>query len=68
MSTISVPIPAEWLSQIKQLIALGEESSTADIARKGIRKYLDEKAVQMVLSAHEEPTLHGDIDALSQKL
>ncbi|MBU0458771.1 ribbon-helix-helix domain-containing protein [Patescibacteria group bacterium] len=68
MTTVSVPLPDEFLRQIEQLIADGIASNKADAIRKAVKKYLEDQAVEAVLKAMEEPSLDGDLDELASKI
>ncbi|KKU20077.1 MAG: hypothetical protein UX30_C0004G0025 [Candidatus Saccharibacteria bacterium GW2011_GWA2_46_10] len=68
MTTISVPLPDEFLRQIESLIARGIASNKADAVRKAVQKYLEDQAVEDVLRASREPRLKGNIDKLAAKL
>lgn len=68
MSILSVPLPADMLQAIEQLIKQGFVSNKAELARKAIKQYLEDQAVQIVLRASQEPSLKGDLDDLAKKL
>ena len=68
MTTISVPLPAELLLALEQLVAQGIASNKADAIRKALKAYLDNQAVETVLRASREPSLRGNIDTLARKL
>jgi Arc/MetJ-type ribon-helix-helix transcriptional regulator len=68
MTTISVPLPADLLLALEHLVEQGVASNKADAIRKALRKYLEDRAVQDVLDAHNEPTLYGDLDELAKKI
>lgn len=68
MSTLSVPLSADMLKAIEQLVKNGVAANKADLVRKAIDKYLEHQAVQAVLDAEKEPTLEGDLDELAKKL
>ncbi|MBU2213047.1 ribbon-helix-helix domain-containing protein [Patescibacteria group bacterium] len=68
MTTVSVPLPEEFLRQIEQLIADGVASNKADAIRKAVQKYLEDQAVERVLRARKEPSLDGDLDELAAQL
>ena len=68
MSTLSVPLPAELLRALENLVQSGTASSKAEAARQAIQKYIEDKAVEEVLQASKEPRLRGDIDELAAKL
>ena len=68
MTTVSVPLSDDLLQGIQQLVQLGNASNKADAIRKAIKKYLEEQAVEMILTAQKEPSLSGDLDSLAAKL
>lgn len=68
MTTISVPLPEEFLRQIEMLIARGLAANKADAIRKAVQKYLEDQAVEDVLQARKEPTLEGDLDELAAQI
>ncbi|MBI2636380.1 ribbon-helix-helix protein, CopG family [Candidatus Peregrinibacteria bacterium] len=67
MTTISVPLTDEMLKAIEDLIRDGIASNKADAMRKAMKKYLEDQAVEAVLQAQREPTLHGNFDDLLKK-
>lgn len=68
MSTLSVPMPADLLSALENLVKKGAASSKADAARKAIEKYIEQMAVEDILQASREPSLEGDFDELLKKI
>lgn len=68
MTTISVPLPADLLQALDHLIAQGIASNRADAMRKALRWYSEQQAVDAVLKAMKEPSLHGDLDTLAASL
>lgn len=68
MSTLSVPNIDTKRQQIKKLIALGMYPNEAEFARQAITEKLEREAVNLILKAQQEPTLHGDLDTLSQQV
>ena len=67
MSTLSVPLSADMLKQIEELIEDGVASNKADLVRKAIDKYIEDQVVEGILKAMKEPTLEGDLDELAEK-
>jgi Arc/MetJ-type ribon-helix-helix transcriptional regulator len=67
MTTISVPIPAKLEEGLNNLIINGRGSNKAELVRRAISKMIEDEAVQTVLRAMEEPTLHGDLKELAKK-
>lgn len=68
MSTLSVPLPAELLKALEDLVRNGYAANKADAARKAIQKYIEDKAVEEILLASKEPSLEGDLDELLKKV
>ena len=68
MTTVSVPLPDEFIRQIEMLISKGIASNKADAIRKAVQKYLEDQAVEAVLRAEKESTLDGDLDELAEKI
>lgn len=68
MTTISVPLSADLLLALENLIKQGIASNKADAIRKALKMYVEEQAVEAVLRAEREPTLYGDLDALMKKI
>ena len=68
MTTVSVPLPDEFIRQIEMLIAQGIAANKADAIRKAVQKYLEDQAVEAVLRADKEPRLEGDLDELAAKI
>lgn len=66
--TISVPVSPEMEKQIENLINQGIATNKAVLIRMAIEKYLEDQAVNAVLQAEKEPTLHGDLDELMKKI
>ena len=67
MSTLSIPVDGETLKRIEMLIKEGNASNKADLVRKAIDRYIEEKAIEDVLRAMKEPGLEGDLDELAKK-
>ena len=68
MTTISVPLNEELLKSVKKLVQLGAAPNTAELVRQALQKYIEEKAVEAVLSASKEPSLEGDLEELALQL
>ena len=69
MTTLSVPLTEDLpLSEIKKAVQQGFGANAADFARRAMKKYLEDLAVQEVLIAEKEPSLSGDLDELALKL
>lgn len=68
MSTLSVPLSQEIMQGIEKLVAEGVAENKAELARKAIKFYLEEQAIQAVLKASKEPSLKGNLDDLAKKL
>lgn len=68
MTTISVPLPADLLSALEKFIRHSGGRNKADVMRRALEKYLEDQAVEAVLQAQREPTLHGNLDDLLKKI
>lgn len=68
MSTLSVPLPADMLKKIEDMVRQGFAANKADLVRRAIDKFLEAQAIQAVLDAEKEPSLRGDLDELAKKL
>lgn len=68
MATISVPLSAEQQERLDALVTDGVGASRADVVRKALDKYAEDMAIETVLKAQKEPTLHGDLDDLLAKI
>lgn len=68
MTTISVPLTADLMQILHELIRSGAATNKADAMRKALYKYAEDQAVERVLRAEREPRLEGDLDELASKL
>lgn len=68
MSTLSVPLPSDMIKSIELLVKQGVVANKAEAARQAIKLYLEQKAVENVIKAAQEPNLSGDLDQLAKKL
>lgn len=68
MSTLSVPLPPELIKALEDLIKQGAGSSKAELVRQAIQKFIEDKAVEDVILASNEPSLEGDLDVLLKKI
>lgn len=68
MTTISVPLPADLLHHLENLVAQGKAPNKAAAMRAALEKYLEDEAVQAVLDAEKEPTLYGELDDLVKRV
>ncbi len=68
MTTISVPLNDEQFHRLMHLVEQGVGANKADVLRKALDKLAEDEAVEAVLRAEREPTLHGDLDELVKKL
>ncbi len=68
MTTISVPLSAELLHRLDAFIVQGGAQNKAAAMRTALEKYLEEQAVEAVLKAEREPTLHGDLEDLLKRV
>lgn len=68
MSTITVPLTAELMKMITDLIADGKAANKADLVRRALKKFAEDQAVADVLEADLEPRLRGDFRTLMKKV
>jgi Arc/MetJ-type ribon-helix-helix transcriptional regulator len=68
MSTITVPLSAELMKMITDLIADGKAANKADLVRRALKKFAEDQAVADVLEAQKEPRLQGDLRKLAKAL
>ncbi len=68
MSTISVPLPAKLLAALESLIQGGGGRNKAEVMRRALEKYLEDRAVEAVLQAEREPTLYGNLRDLVKRI
>lgn len=68
MTTITVPLTAELMKLIDDLIKDGKATNKADLVRRALKKYAEDQAVADVLEAHQEPRLKGSLRDLATKL
>ncbi|PIR75827.1 MAG: hypothetical protein CO030_00780 [Candidatus Magasanikbacteria bacterium CG_4_9_14_0_2_um_filter_42_11] len=72
MATLSVPLSAELMKKIDQLLESGVGANKADVARKAIEFFAEEQAIREVLQAEQELAmgngLSGDLDELAARL
>lgn len=68
MTTITVPLTAELMKLISDLIADGKAANKADLVRRALKKFAEDQAVADVLEARNEPRLKGNLRDLAKKL
>lgn len=68
MTTVSVPLNAEFEKYVESLVLSGFGSNKADAIRRAIKAAAEEQTIQAVLKAAAEPTLSGDIKDLANKI
>ena len=68
MSTISVPLNSKQELSLDYLVKSGVAENRAAVMRKALTLLSEEEAVQAVLRARQEPTLHGDLRDLMKKI
>ena len=61
MTTISVPLPAELLRHLEDLVRDGKAPNKAAAMRMALEKYLESQAVETILPAEREPSLPAHI-------
>lgn len=67
MSTISVPLTAELMNQLDTLVK-NSGASRAAIMRKALEKLAEDEAINAILVARKEPTLHGNLRDLLKSI
>lgn len=67
MSTITVPLTAELMKLVSDLIADGKATNKADLVRRALKKFAEDQAVADVLEADREPRLRGTSVLSSRK-
>lgn len=67
MSTLSVPLSADMLKKIEDMVRQGVATNKAELVRKAIDKFLEAQAIQAILDAQKEPRLSGDLRKLAKK-
>jgi len=68
MTTISVPLSAELLEHLEELVRQKKAPNKAAAMRTALEKYLEDQAVEDILRAMKEPRLEGDLDDLAKRL
>jgi Arc/MetJ-type ribon-helix-helix transcriptional regulator len=68
MSTLSIPVTSEQEAFIKAYIKAGNAGNKAEVVRKALTRFAEDEAVDVVLRAQKEPTLHGDLKNLAKKI
>lgn len=68
MTTISVPLSADLIKILDELVRNGTATNKADAMRKALQKFSEDQAVERVLRAQQEPTLYGDLEELAKNL
>jgi Arc/MetJ-type ribon-helix-helix transcriptional regulator len=72
MSMLSVPLTPELEKTINRLVEDGVATNKADLARKAIEYFAEQRAIQDVLDAQKElgegKFLKGDLDELAKKI
>lgn len=68
MATITVPLTAELMKVVANLIKDGKAANKADLVRRALKKFAEDQAVADVLEADLEPRLRGDFRTLMKKV
>ena len=68
MTTLSIPITSELQEFIEKMVKNGKAANKADVVRKALRQMSEDEAIEAVLRAEKEPTLHGNLNNLMKKL
>lgn len=66
--TISVPLSAELLKALEDLVKSGVVANKADGMRRALQRYIEQEAVEAVLRASREPRLKGNLRDLAKKI
>ena len=67
MTTISVPLTADLLKAIEDLIKHGKASNKADAVRKALGAYIEQQIIDDILHAERGPRLKGDLRTLAKR-
>lgn len=67
MTTLSIPISGDLEKFIEKMIQDGKGANKADVVRRALREYEENKIVEAILQAQREPTLRGDLRKLMKK-
>ena len=67
MATISVPLKKEQEQKLDELVRSGVGESRDAVMRKALEKLAEDKAVEEILRAAQEPPLKGDLEMLARK-
>ena len=68
MTTLSIPVTAEQEAFIVAYIKAGNADNKAEVVRRALNRFAEDEAVNAVLQAEKEPTLHGDLRELMKKI
>lgn len=68
MANLSVPLTKELEEFIENQVKLGKSENKASVVRRALRRLAEEEAIMTALRSEQEPTLHGDLDELAQKV
>jgi Arc/MetJ-type ribon-helix-helix transcriptional regulator len=68
MATISVPLSPELQERLDSLVSEGAGSNRADVMRRALERFAEEKAINAVLNAERDPVLKGDLRTLLKKI
>ncbi len=67
MTTLSVPLSAEHMKFIEEMVRDGRAANKADVMRKALKLMREEEAIQAVLQSQKEPILRGDLREIMKK-
>lgn len=68
MTTLSVPLTQALEDFIESQVKFGKSETKAAVVRRALRYLAEEEAIIAVLKSEQEPTLHGNLDALAKKI
>lgn len=72
MTTLSVPISGELEQFINKMVKEGKGSNKADVVRRALREYEENRVIEDILKAQREITLgkglKGDLRELIKKI
>ena len=67
MTTLSIPVSGDLEKFIERMVKEGRGANKADVVRRALREYQENKVLETILKAEREPTLHGDLRDLMKK-
>lgn len=67
MTTLSVPVSGDLEKFINRMVKEGKGANKADVVRRALHLYEENKILETILKAEGEPTLRGDLRELMKK-